>query len=147
MKVILVQDIPKLGQKGEIKEVTQGYALNFLLPRKLALLATSVNIAAWEKEKLARRKEAESDLRGVQTQASRLDGLELEIFAKAGLDGRLYGGIGAQKIAEELKKRDFIVAKDQIIISEPIKSLGEHRAIIKFKHGLEVEAAIIVKNL
>lgn len=145
MRVLLFQDIEKLGRKGEIKEVADGYANNFLLPKGLGALATPAAEAKWKLEMAKQIKGAERDLKRTQELASRLDGYELEIAAKAGEDGKLYGGIGAQKIAEELKKKDFPISKKQIEINEPIKTVGEHKVIIKFPHGLEAEVSVIIK--
>ncbi len=145
MKVLLLQDIKKLGKQGEIRTVADGYARNFLFPRKSAVLATPQTLVEWRAKAEKTRQEAEVELKHYQELATRLDGLELDLAAKAGADGKLYGGIGAQKIAEELKKKNFVVSKTQIAMSQPIKTLGEHRVTIKFPHGLEAEVTVIVK--
>ncbi len=147
MKVLLLQDTTKIGSRGEIREVNDGFARNFLFPKQIAVLAMPEAVLRWKIEAEKERRLAEDDLKQTQEMGAQLDRYELEIKAKAGEDGKLYGGIGSQKIVEELKKRHFKVSKDQVIIPEPIKTLGEHRVMVKFKHGLESEVIIIVKNL
>lgn len=125
--------------------MNDGFARNFLFPRQMAVLATSEAVLRWQTEAEKKRRLAEDDLKQTQELGSQLDRYELEMIAKAGPDGKLYGGVNSQKIAEELKKRHFTVSKEQIIILESIKTLGEHRVTVKFKHGLEAEVVVIVK--
>lgn len=146
MKVLLIKDAFKLGKGGDVREVTDGYARNFLIPQGLAILATPQAEAEWKLKAEKTRCEAEENLKATQEIASRLDGYELEIVAKAGEDGVLYGGIGAQKIIDELKKKGFRIAKKQIDLPEPIKTAGEHKVVVKFPHNLETELTIIVNT-
>ena len=145
MKVILLSDVPKLGNRREIKNVTPGYARNFLFPRGLATVLTSS--AVLELEKLDVTKQAESEEELVQTQilARKLDGLEVEVAIKIAKDGDSgYAAVSTQKIAETLQKLGFEVKKSQVEISEPIKKLGEYLVKINLPHHLEVEIKIIV---
>lgn len=146
MKLLFIQDVPRSGKKGEIKEAADGFARNFLLPQKLAVPAESPEAIEWRQNAEKLKKDAEDDLKHTQESASRLDGYELEIAAKADENGKLYGGVGAQKISEELKKKGLPIAKQQIELPEAIKTIGEHKIIVKFSHGLEAELTIVIKE-
>ncbi|MBI5022680.1 MAG: 50S ribosomal protein L9 [Candidatus Magasanikbacteria bacterium] len=144
MKIILLQDVKKIGMKGEIKEVSDGHARNFLLPQNLAIFATPKAIENFKKQVEAARQTAEKDLQATQNLASRLDGEEVRLKAKASKDGKLFGGISAAQIVSALDKKGFIILKNQIVISEPIKSIGEHRVIVQLSHGLEAEITVLI---
>jgi len=144
MKVILLKDIENLGKKYEIKEVSNGYARNYLIPRKLAKVANEKNLKWLEKQKEKEEKKAEEDLKKVQEAASAVDGQEIIIPVKVGEDGQLFESITVQKIYEKLKEAGFEIKKNQILLESPIKELGEFPVKIKFPHNLEPEIKIIV---
>jgi len=144
MRVILLQDIEKLGKKYEIKEVKDGYARNFLIPKGLAKLATK-EVMSWLKtQKETETKKEEKELKKVQEFASTMEGLEVVIPVKIGEEDQLFESIDAQKISEKLKELGFKIKKSQINLAEPFKELGEFPVKIKFEHNLEVEIRIIV---
>jgi large subunit ribosomal protein L9 len=144
MKVILLQDVKKLGKKYEVKEVKDGFARNFLIPQGLAKIATKKALAWLEKQKEAEEKRAEEALKKVQEQASSLDGLELIIPVKVGEQGQLFESITSQKISEKLKELGFEIKKSQVDLEEPIEKIGEFPVKIKFDHNLEAEIKIII---
>jgi large subunit ribosomal protein L9 len=144
MKVILLKDVEKLGQKGDVKEVADGYARNFLIPNKLAVLATKAELVKLEEQKKIEAQKAEEELVHFQEIASQIDGLELEIPAKVSEDGKLFGAVAASQIAEKLKEKGFEIKKEQIKTGEPIKEIGEYEATVEFPHNLEAEIKIIV---
>jgi len=144
MKVILLKDIENLGKKYEIKEVSDGYARNYLIPKKLAKVANEKNLKWLEKQKEKEEKKAEEELRKVQEAASAIDGQEITIPVKVGEDGQLFESITVQKIYEKLKEEGFEIKKNQILLESPIKELGEFPVKIKFPHNLEAEIKIIV---
>ena len=144
MRVILLQDIEKMGKKYEVKEVKNGYARNFLIPKGLAKPVTKEALKWLELQKELEEKKAEEELKKVQEFASTIDGLEVTIPVKVGEDGQLFESITSQKIFEKLKELGFEIKKPQIILAEPIKELGEHPLKIKFEHNLESEIKIIV---
>ncbi len=146
MKVILLQDIEKLGKKHEVKEVKNGYARNFLIPQGLVKIATDKALEWLKIQKGAGEKKAEQALKTIQEIASTLDGQEVIISVKVGEDGQLFESISVQKIFEELKKMGFNVKKKQIDLVEPIKELGEFPVKIKFDHNLEPEITIVVSE-
>ena len=144
MRVILLQDIENLGKKYDVKEVADGYARNFLIPKGLAKPATEEALKWLETQKEAEAKKAEEELKMVQERATAIDGQEVIIPVKIGEDGQLFESITSQKISEKLKELGFEIKKTQIDLSEPIKELGEFPVKIKFEHNLEAEIRIIV---
>jgi large subunit ribosomal protein L9 len=144
MKVILLKDIENLGKKYEIKEVSAGYARNYLIPKKLAKVANEKNLKWLEKQKEKEEKKAEEELKKIQEAASAIDGQEIIIQVKVGEDGQLYESITAQKIYEKLKELGFEIKRKQILLESPIKELGEFPVKIKFPHNLEAEIKLIV---
>jgi len=146
MKVILLEDINNFGKKYEVKEVKEGFARNFLIPRGLAKIANDKNLKQMEAKKGKEEKKAEEELKKIQQKTETIDGQEFNIKVKAGENNQLFESITSQKISEVLKKRGFDVKKDQIILEEPIKELGEFPVKINFKHNLEAEIKIIVST-
>jgi len=144
MRVILLQDVDKLGKKYEIKDVPDGYARNFLIPKGLAKPATEEALLWLETQKEIEAKKAEEDLKKVQEIASAIDDQEVIIPVKVGEDGQLFESINVQKIFEKLKELGFNVKKTQIELPESIKELGEFPVKIKFEHNLEAEIKVIV---
>ncbi|MEK7160721.1 MAG: 50S ribosomal protein L9 [Patescibacteria group bacterium] len=145
MKVIFLKDVPPVGQKNEVKEVSDGYARNFLLVKNLAKVATEAALKQWEAEKERMAQQAEEELKKEESTISHLDGQEIEIKAKADETGKLYGAITTAKIAKILKDKGFEVKKNQIKLPETIKELGEYGDIlIELSHGLEAKIRLIV---
>jgi large subunit ribosomal protein L9 len=144
MKVVLLKDVEKLGKKYEIKEVSDGYARNYLIPRGLAKIADEDSIKWAQAQQEIEEKKAAEELEKVGKIVSQLDGLEIEIPVKVGEKGQLYEKISSQKIAKKLKDEGFDIKKDQIEIPEEIKELGEFEVKIKFEHNLEAEIKLIV---
>jgi large subunit ribosomal protein L9 len=144
MRVILLQDVENLGKKYEVKEVTDGYARNFLIPKDLAKIATKEVLAWLKTQKEIEAKKAEEELKKIQELASAIDGQEIVIPVKVGEDGQFFESITAQKISEKLKEIGFEIKKNQIDLVEPIKELGEFRIKIKFSHNLEAEIRVII---
>lgn len=147
MKVLLLTEVKNLGAKGEVKEVADGYGLNFLLPKKLAVLATPQMTAKFEAEAVSASQAAERDLKKAQSLAGKLDGLELDFKTKANPEGKLFAAVSTSTIVNELAKLGFLIDKSQIVLGEPIKIVGEHKALIKFRHGLEAEVLVRVGSL
>ena len=145
MRVILLQDIEKLGKKYEIKEVKDGYARNFLLPKGLAKKAEKEALQWLATQKEIEAKRAEEELKKVQEIASAIDDQEVIIPVKVGKEqDQLFESITSQKVSEKLKELGFDVRKIQIDLPEPIKELGEFPVKIKFEHNLEAEIKVIV---
>ena len=146
MKIILLKDVEKLGKKGEAKNVADGYARNFLIPNKMAVLATKSELIKLEEQKKIEAEKAERELKIYQEMANQIDGSEIEIPAKVGEDGKLFGAVTPSQIVEKLKENNFEIKKEQIKLEEPIKEIGEYEATIEFPHNLEAKIRIIVTN-
>jgi len=144
MKVILLQDVDKIGKKYEVKEVAQGYARNFLFAKNLAKPATTEALEWLEMQKEISSQKAEEELKSIQDLASSLDDLEVPIVVKVGEEGQLFESINAQKVSEHLKELGYVVKKNQIKMEDPIKEVGEFPVKITLEHNLEAEIRIII---
>jgi large subunit ribosomal protein L9 len=131
MKVILMTDVPALGHRGETRDVANGYARNFLLPRKLAVPATPANLKNVEHLKRQRAKEEHRALESAKATATRIDTLTLAVRARASGDGRLYGSVSAQDVVEFLEKHQLPVEKRRVQLEEPIKAVGEYQVPVR----------------
>jgi len=144
MKVILLQDVEKLGKKYDVKDIKDGYAKNFLMPKNLAKPATKKALKLLENQKEITEKKIEDDLKKNQGEAEKMDGLEVIIPVKIGDQGQLFEKINSQKIFEKLVEMGLAVKKNQIDLPEPIGEVGEYPAKIKFEHNLEAEIRVII---
>lgn len=147
MKVVLLEDVNNLGFAGDIKEVKDGYARNYLFPRKLALEATKENIKQIEEKRNSILKRIQKRLQTEQTKKEKLDGLTVEIKAKAGEGGKLFGSIGAQDIHTALQEKQIEVDKKSIRLDEPIKKLGEYEVTIALYRDIKATIKVIVRSL
>jgi len=144
MKVILLKDIENLGKKYEVKEVRDGYARNFLIPKGLVKPATKQALKWLETQKEILSQKEEEELKRFQELASKLDGQEIVIAVKVGGKEQLFESITPQKISEKLKEMGFSVKKSQIELEKPIKELGEFSIKLKLEHNLEPELKLLV---
>lgn len=146
MKVILKKEVEKLGEMGDVVTVKDGYARNYLIPRGLAVRATEGMLKAIEEEKKQKAFKIERERKAARELAESLERLLLNVKAKAGEEGKLYGAITAQMIADKLKDKGFDIDRKQITVDPPIKHVGKHQVSIKLysdviaKLNLEVEA-------
>lgn len=144
---MFLQDVPGTGQKGDIKEVTNGYARNFLFKKNLAKIVTKQLIQDLEVQGKKQTKAAEKDLSDNQKKASKLDGGEIEVVEKVNAEGTLYAALSLGKMAQEIKKQlGVAVEARQIKLKKPIKEVGEHDIRIEFGHGLEAELRVTVSE-
>ena len=143
MKVILQQDVKGQGKKGQLIEASDGYARNFLLPRKLAVPATAENVNTMKMQDKAKKAREAEEKAQAQARAEQLKSCQVKIAAKAGQGGRLFGSITSKEISEELKKQyDLDVNKSKIVMAEPFKAFGSYE--VKCKLGYEVTGTIYV---
>ena len=144
MKVILQDDVKGKGKKGELVNVSDGYARNFLLPRKLAVPATQENLSVMKQQDAARQKKIEADKEKANDIVEKLKDVLVKITARGGGDGnKLFGSITSKEISEELLKQHGIeIEKNKIVHDEPIKSFGSYE--IKCKLGYEISGVIHV---
>ena len=145
MKVIFLSDVPGSGKKGEIKDVADGYARNFLLKKKLAELATKSVLSSINVQEKKKKRLNQDELRNFQKSASTLDGVEVEVSAKGSPGGKLYASVGAKKLADLIEKQYGVkLTIKQINIPEAIKEVGNHPVKIEFGHGLEAKLDVAV---
>jgi large subunit ribosomal protein L9 len=143
MEVILKDDVVNLGHRGDLVKVADGYGRNFLLPRKLALQATSANKAVVEQMKNAAARRAAGEKAQAEALAVKLEPVVLDFTRKSGEEGRLFGSVTSADIAAALEAKGFEIDRRKIQLSEPLKSVGEHTVTIKLYR--EVTAHVKVK--
>jgi large subunit ribosomal protein L9 len=132
MKVLLCEDVEKLGWYGDIVEVSEGYARNYLLPRKVAAIPTEQKIKAMADEKAKRTEQRKLDQERLEKAAAAVEGAEAVIAAKANEQGHLFGSIMAGEIAENLRRQGFEVADNAVYLDEHIKEVGQYTVKLKF---------------
>jgi large subunit ribosomal protein L9 len=143
IEVILKEHVEHVGQRGEVVKVANGYARNFLFPRKLALAVTDENKRQIERERArAEAKDAE-ELKEAKGLQARLEATELTIGRRVGENDTLYGSVTSADIAEALAARDLTVDRRRIQLADPLKSLGEHEVLVKLHR--DVTATLKVK--
>ncbi|MGG1314096.1 MULTISPECIES: 50S ribosomal protein L9 [Cohnella] len=131
MKVIFLQDVKGQGKKGEIKEVSEGYARNFLLPKGYVQIATEGNKKALDQMKASAEKRKAKEKEEAQALAAKLSEMTIVIKAKAGEGGRLFGAITSKQISETLEKMNIKIDKRKIDLEEPIRTLGVTKVPLK----------------
>ena len=141
MKVIFNVDVRGQGKKGEMKEVSDGYARNYLLPRKLATEATADNLNALKLKEKAKAAQMAKEKAQAEENARKLSGVQVIIRAKAGSGGKLFGAVTSQEISKALKEQfDIDIEKNKIVQADPIKTFGAFT--VKAKLGYEVSGTI-----
>ena len=147
MKVILKQAVTGLGGSGEVKDVTDGYARNFLFAKGLAIPATTGMLKELEKKQIAKAKNLEAKKEQYQKVLAGLDKISIEFIKKATKTGKLYATISKEDIAEELgKKLKLTIDSEMIESGEPVKSIGEHLVKLVFASDLTREFKVVVKE-
>ncbi|HZK18120.1 MAG TPA: 50S ribosomal protein L9 [Clostridia bacterium] len=132
MKVILKEDIKGLGKEGDVANVSDGYARNYLIPKGLAVAATSGNIRSLKQLKKTAEKKQEKAIDAAQKLVQKLEGLTVVVNAKVGETGRLFGSVNNKDIAEILRKKHKIkVDRKKIVLRDPIKELGNYTLTVK----------------
>jgi len=143
MKVILQQDVKGQGKKGQLVEVSEGYARNFLLPRKLAIEATTDAINTLNLKEKARKAEEARQKAEAEAISKKLKDCPVKLTAKAGNGGKLFGAVTTKEISDGLKKQHSIdIPKQKLVLDEPIKSFGTYQ--VKAKLGFEISGTVSV---
>jgi len=144
MKVILLKNVPGLGERGQVKEVKDGYAHNYLLPRGLAAEATPGNVRSLEGQRKAVQDRARREQDDTEQLASQISKIVLEIRTRAGEGGRLFGAVTAQDVAEALAGQGVRVSKRQVELDEPIKTAGSYKVPVRVSPGVVVQVEVSV---
>ena len=145
MKVILTNDVEALGKSGELKDVTDGYARNFLIPRKMAVPAAGGAFRAWQHDIASREDKRKKERAEAEIAAQRIGSTTLTMGVKVGEGGKLYGSITAKEIAEALARRGIVVDRHKVDLDEPLKMLGTYKFAIKVLSGMTPEVTIVVE--
>ena len=145
MKVIFQQDVRGQAKKGEMKEVSDGYARNYLLPRNLAVEANKDNMNALALKEKAKKAQMAKEKAQAEANAERLKDIITTIRAKAGQSGKLFGAVTSQEISDELKAQHGIeIEKNKIVQAEPIKAYGSYEVKARFGYGIEGTIHVLV---
>lgn len=145
MKVILLQDVKKLGKKGEVVEISDGYARNFIFPRKLAEEANSSNMHILNVKKENERKKKTAEIQEAQNLANDLKGKEIKIKAKSGDNGRLFGAITSKDVAEIINKEFNLKVDKKKIVMDTIKVAGTYDIEIKLYPEVATKMRVIIE--
>lgn len=144
MKVILLQDVKKIGKKGEVIEASDGYARNFLFPRKLAEEATAANLHILNNKKENERKQKLAELEAAQKLAAELKGKEIKLTAKAGENGKLFGAITSKDVAEMIKAQYKIQVDKKKIVMDTIKVAGGYEIEVKLYPEVSTKMKVLI---
>lgn len=144
MEVILKEDVPQLGHRGEVVKVAEGYGRNYLLPRKLAILATSANKAVIEQMKASAVRRSAKEKSDAEQLAKQFEGISLLFTRRAGENDQLFGSVTSADIAHELENRGFNVDRRKIEIGHAMKNVGEYTIHIKLHRDVAVPIKVTV---
>lgn len=145
MEIILLEDVDKLGRKGDVLKVAEGYGRNFLIPRKFAIQVTPTNLKQVEETKVRISKRLAKELDDAKKQAGLIKALSATFHRKVSDKGQLYGSVTSQEIADFLASKGFEIDKRKIRLEEPIRQLGEHPVQIKIHPEVVAELQVSVQ--
>lgn len=146
MKVILQKDIPNLGDAGDIKDVSPGYARNFLLPKNLVLAASDSSRRAIEHQNKLIKIKKDKRKKHSEKLVEALSGVSVSIAAQVGEEGKLFGSVTSIDIARRLKEQGHEIDKRKILLADPIKQIGEYEVTLKLDEGLHATIKVLVEQ-
>jgi len=146
MEVILKEDVPKLGSRGDVVKVAEGFGRNYLLPRKLAIAANAGNKAVIEQMKAAGVRRSAKEKSQAEELAKQFDGLSVSFTRKSGESDQLFGSVTSGDIADALAKKSFDVDRRKIQLHEPLKTLGEFMVPIKLHKDVTTHLRVIIEK-
>jgi len=135
-QLLLLEDVDALGRSGDVVTVKPGYARNFLLPKKIAVVASKQTLRMQARLKEERAKQAEIDRQASEELAARMQGTRLEIVVKVDPEGHMYGSVSAADIAQLFADQGVVIEKKYVVLPQPIKALGTHNLNLKLKEGV-----------
>ena len=148
MKVILLKDDKTVGRKGQVIEVAEGYARNYLFPRGIAIAASEGNVRTLKESKDSVQRKEDRELSDAKRIGSALDGLEITVKAKTGENGRLFGSITKNDVAEAILKRTKLeIDRRRIVLDAPIKAIGTHLVTLHLHPQVEAQVTVHVEGL
>lgn len=146
MKVILLQDVKSVGKKGDVVNISDGYARNFLFPKKLAQEANDVNMHILNKKNEADRKKKTAEIEAAQKLANELKDKEVLIYTKAGEGGKLFGAITSKDISQEMDKQLNVSVDKKKIVINTIKNIGIYTAEVKLYPEISTKIKVVIKE-
>jgi large subunit ribosomal protein L9 len=146
MEVILKEDVAKLGARGDVVRVAEGYGRNYLLPRKLAIEATTSNKAVIEQMKAAAVRRSAKEKSQAESLAKQFDSLSVSFLRRAGERDQLFGSVTSSDIAEELEKKGFSVDRRKIQLHEPLRTLGEFTVPIRLHKDVTTHLKVVIEK-
>jgi len=146
MEVILKEDVAKLGNRGEVVKVAEGYGRNFLLPRKLAIEANAANKAVIEQMKAAAVRRSAKEKSEAEELSKQFDGLEVKFARKSGENDQLFGSVTSSDIAEALEKKSFHIDRRKIQLHEPLKTIGEFTVPVKLHKDVTTHLKVVIEK-
>jgi large subunit ribosomal protein L9 len=146
MEVILKEDVPKLGHRGDLVKVAEGYGRNFLLPKKLAIEATAGNKKVIEQMKAAAVRKAQKDKTDAEALAGQINGVSITIVRRAGEQDQLFGSVTSSDLASELEKKGFNIDRRKIELDQPIKTVGEFNVPVRLFREVTATVKVEVKK-
>jgi large subunit ribosomal protein L9 len=144
MKVILKHDVKGLGREGDVKDVKDGYARNFLLPTGKAVVADTGALKNWERHRAERDDRDRLEREHAESTAEKLREMKLQIAVKSGEKSRLFGSVTNREIADLIAQEGLEIDRHSIHLREPIKTLGDHRVDVRLTHGIDVPVTVTV---
>ena len=144
MKVVLVQDVKGLGKKGELVNTSDGYARNFLFPRKLAMEANSQAMSELKNREASEKHRIDTEIAAAKANASKIEGKTVKLVAKAGANGKLFGSVTSKEIAAEIKNSFKVEIDKKKMSVADIKNFGEYTAEIKLYQGITAKITVKV---
>lgn len=144
MEVILKEDVAKLGSRGDVVKVAEGYGRNFLLPRKLAIEATRANRAVIDQMKAAAARRSEREKADAESVAKRLEGVTVTFQRRSGEHDQLFGSVTSADVAAELEKQGHAVDRRKIQLHEPLKTLGEFTVPVRLHKDISTHVKVVI---
>jgi large subunit ribosomal protein L9 len=146
MEVILKEDVPKLGSRGDVVKVAEGYGRNFLLPRKLAIEANAANKAVIDQMKAAAVRRSASEKHEAEALAKQFEGLSVSFQRRSGENEQLFGSVTSSDIADALEKKSFHIDRRKIQLHEPLKSVGEFDVPVKLHKDVTAHVKVVIEK-
>ena len=146
MKILLLKDVPGVGQKNDIKDVNDGFARNFLFVKKLAVAATDERLQFLEREEAGKQEKQLNEKIKYQDIADKINSVELIIATKVGEKGKAFGSIGASHIKRALGKQGIYIEEEWVELEEPLKTTGSKQIPLKFPHGVSGFVTVTIKS-
>ena len=146
MEVILKEDVPKLGSRGDVVKVAEGYGRNFLLPKKLAIEASAGNKAVIEQMKAAAVRRSAKEKASAEALSKQFDGLAVNFFRRSGEHDQLFGSVTSGDIAEALEKKGFNIDRRKVQLHEPLKTLGEFTVPVKLHKDVTAHLKVVIEK-